>query len=119
MAFIVGVKIPEARPVMIALTYIHGIGINKSKQICTAIGIDPKMRVHELNEEDFRNISNFISKNYLVEGDLRRSVRVRIKHLMDIGCYRGLRHRRGMPTRGQRTRNNAKTRRSLSKRGKF
>ncbi|GFZ78242.1 30S ribosomal protein S13 [Rickettsiales bacterium] len=119
MAFVAGVNIPDAKPILIALTYIYGIGKHKAAKICSAVGMDPRTRVRDLNEENFKNISNFISKNYIVEGDLRRSVRLRIKHLMDIGCYRGLRHRRGMPVRGQGTQNNAKTRRALGRRKKI
>jgi small subunit ribosomal protein S13 len=119
MTFVVGVNIPDAKSILIALTYIYGISKYKAARVCSAVSIDPSTRVRDLDEGHFKNISSFISKNYVIEGELRRSVRFRIKHLMDIGCYRGLRHRRGMPVRGQKTQNNAKTRRALGKQKRF
>ncbi len=110
MARIAGVNIPTAKRVPIALTYIHGIGSTKAKEICEKTGIDPSRRVHELSDADVLQIREAIDADYMVEGDLRREVAVNIKRLMDLGCYRGLRHRRHLPVRGQRTHTNARTR---------
>ena len=110
MARIAGVNIPTAKRVPIALTYIHGIGSAKATEICEKVGIDHTRRVHELSDAEVLKIREAIDADYVVEGDLRREVAVNIKRLMDLGCYRGLRHRRHLPVRGQRTHTNARTR---------
>ncbi|MDQ7079408.1 MAG: 30S ribosomal protein S13 [Paracoccaceae bacterium] len=110
MARIAGVNIPAQKPVHIALTYIHGIGRSSAEQICEAVGIDKMRRVNELSDAEVLAIREHIDANFIVEGDLRREVQMNIKRLMDLGCYRGLRHRRGLPVRGQRTHTNARTR---------
>ncbi len=110
MARIAGVNIPAQKPVHIALTYIHGIGRLSAEQICDAVGIEKMRRVNELSDAEVLAIREHIDANYIVEGDLRREVQMNIKRLMDLGCYRGLRHRRGLPVRGQRTHTNARTR---------
>ena len=110
MARIAGVNIPTAKRVEVALTYIHGIGPFQARKIVETVGIARAMRVSELSEADTIRIREVIDKEYTVEGDLRREVAMNIKRLMDLGCYRGLRHRRGLPVRGQRTHTNARTR---------
>ena len=110
MARIAGVNVPSNKRLEISLRYIYGIGPKFAKNICKSIKIDPNKRVNELNEEEIIQIREFIDKNFLVEGDLRREVSVRIKRLTDLGCYRGLRHRKKLPVRGQRTHTNARTR---------
>ena len=110
MARIAGVNIPSQKRVPIGLTYIHGIGRTSAEKICSATGIDPQRRVHELTDDEVLRIREQIERNYQVEGDLRRTVAMNIKRLMDLGCYRGLRHRKGLPVRGQRTHTNARTR---------
>ena len=110
MARIAGVNIPTNKRVEVALTYIHGIGDTFAKQICTKVAIPTERRVNELTESEIINIREVIDHDYMVEGDLRRDVAMNIKRLMDLGCYRGLRHRRGLPVRGQRTHTNARTR---------
>ncbi len=110
MARIAGVNIPTHKRVHIALTYIHGIGQSTAKQICEATGVTEERRVNELSDADVLAIREYIDGNLQVEGDLRREKAVNIKRLMDLGCYRGLRHRRGLPVRGQRTHTNARTR---------
>ena len=110
MARIAGVNIPTNKVVGIALTYIHGIGRTSAMQICEATGIENTKRVNELSDADVLKIREHIDANFDVEGDLRREVSMNIKRLMDLGCYRGLRHRRGLPVRGQRTSTNARTR---------
>ncbi len=111
MARIAGVDLPRNKKVEYALPYIYGIGINLSRQILQNIGIDSNVRVHELSEEDVLAIRNEIADNFQVEGDLRSEIGRNIKRLMDIGSYRGLRHRKRLPVRGQRTHTNARTRR--------
>ncbi|NJP05788.1 MAG: 30S ribosomal protein S13 [Chloroflexaceae bacterium] len=111
MARIAGVDIPRNKPVSIALTYIYGIGRSNGSDILTRTNIQPTTRVRDLTEEEVTRLREVVEREYQVEGDLRRQVQMNIKRLMDIGCYRGLRHRRGMPLRGQRTRTNARTRR--------
>lgn len=111
MARIAGVDIPRDKRVEIALTYIYGIGRTTSKQILDATQIRPELRVKDLDENQLARLREYIDRNYQVEGDLRREVNMNIKRLIEIGCYRGLRHRRNLPTRGQRTRTNARTRR--------
>ncbi|HIJ42767.1 MAG: 30S ribosomal protein S13 [Rhodospirillales bacterium] len=110
MARIAGVNIPTGKRVIIALTYIFGIGRTKASEICVKIGIPPERRVNQLSDEEVRQIRETIDHEYHVEGDLRRETAMNIKRLMDLGCYRGLRHRRGLPVRGQRTHTNARTR---------
>ena len=110
MARIAGVNIPNQKRVEIALTYIHGIGRTTAKQICSQIGIPSEQRVNQLTEDEVLRIREHIDREHRVEGDLRREVAMNIKRLMDLGCYRGLRHRRGLPVRGQRTHTNARTR---------
>ena len=115
MARIAGVNIPTQKRVQIALTYIHGIGRTKAKEICTKVGIPADRRVHQLTDDDVVRIREVIDRDYRVEGDLRREVAMNIKRLMDLGCYRGLRHRKGLPVRGQRTHTNARTRKGPAK----
>ena len=110
MARIAGVDLPRDKRVEIALTYIFGIGIKTSQDILAATGINPDTRVKDLSEEEVNKLRDEISKNYNVEGDLRREVSLNIKRLMEINSYRGIRHRRGLPVRGQNTKNNARTR---------
>ncbi|TNE56905.1 MAG: 30S ribosomal protein S13 [Alphaproteobacteria bacterium] len=115
MARIAGVNIPTNKRVPIALTYIHGIGHTKAKEIIAKVGIAPETRVNELSDAQVIQIRETIDADYMVEGDLRREVAMNIKRLMDLGCYRGLRHRRGLPVRGQRTHTNARTRKGPAK----
>ncbi|MBA4210608.1 MAG: 30S ribosomal protein S13 [Parvibaculaceae bacterium] len=115
MARIAGVNIPTNKRVVIGLTYIHGIGDAKAKEICAAVGIPAERRVNELTDAEVIQIRETIDRDYLVEGDLRREVAMNIKRLMDLGCYRGLRHRKGLPVRGQRTHTNARTRKGPAK----
>ncbi len=110
MARIAGVNIPTQKRVEIALTYIHGIGRTKATEICSKVGIPHAHRVNDLTDEEVVRIRETIDRDYIVEGDLRREVAMNIKRLMDLGCYRGLRHRKGLPVRGQRTNTNARTR---------
>lgn len=111
MARIVGVDLPREKRVDVALTYIYGIGRSRSEDILQQTQIDPETRVRELTDEEVALLREVIDRNYRVEGDLRREVSQNIKRLMEIGCYRGIRHRKNMPVRGQRTRTNARTRR--------
>ena len=115
MARIAGVNIPTNKRVEVALTYIHGIGDSFAKQICQKVSIPPERRVSQLTESEIIQIREVIDRDYVVEGDLRRDVAMNIKRLMDLGCYRGLRHRRGLPVRGQRTHTNARTRKGPAK----
>jgi len=110
LARISGVNIPTQKRTEIALTYIYGIGRTKATQICREVGIPPERRVSELTEQEVIGIREAIDRGYQVEGDLRREVAMNVKRLMDLGCYRGLRHRRGLPVHGQRTHTNARTR---------
>ena len=110
MARIAGVNIPTQKRVEIALTYIHGIGRTKATEICSKVGIPRERRVNDLTDEEVMRIREAIDRDHIVEGDLRREVAMNIKRLMDLGCYRGLRHRKGLPVRGQRTNTNARTR---------
>ena len=110
MARIAGVNIPTQKRVEIGLRYIHGIGAAKAREICKKVGIAENRRVHDLTDAEVIQIREAIDRDYLVEGDLRREVAMNIKRLMDLGCYRGLRHRKGLPVRGQRTHTNARTR---------
>ncbi|KEO60183.1 30S ribosomal protein S13 [Thioclava indica] len=115
MARIAGVNIPTGKRVPIALTYITGIGQHTARQICEAVGIDSTRRVNELSDSEVLAIREYIDANLTVEGDLRRETQMNIKRLMDLGCYRGLRHRRNLPVRGQRTHTNARTRKGPAK----
>ncbi len=115
MARIAGVNIPTQKRVEIGLTYIRGVGRTKAKQICNTVGIPAERRVNELSEDEVIRIRELIDRDYRVEGDLRREVAMNIKRLMDLGCYRGLRHRKGLPVRGQRTHTNARTRKGKAR----
>jgi small subunit ribosomal protein S13 len=115
MARIAGVDLPRDKRVEVALTYIYGIGRSTSKKILSQSGVDPDTRVRDLAETDVTRLREVIDRNYRVEGDLRREVTMNIKRLQEIGCYRGLRHRRNLPVRGQRTRTNARTKRGSRK----
>ena len=115
MARIAGVNIPTNKRVLIALTYIHCIGRAKAQQIVDKVGIPEEKRVNQLSDDEVLKIRELIDKDFVVEGDLRREVAMNIKRLMDLGCYRGLRHRRGLPVRGQRTHTNARTRKGPAK----
>jgi small subunit ribosomal protein S13 len=115
MARIAGVNIPTNKRVEIALTYIHGIGPAKAKEITGKLGIEPARRVQDLSDQEVLQIRETIDAGYQVEGDLRRQVAMNIKRLMDLACYRGLRHRKGLPVRGQRTHTNARTRKGKAK----
>ena len=115
MARIAGVDLPREKRVDVALTYIYGIGKTSAREIIEKTGIDPATRVKDLTEEEVGKITEVIDKEYKVEGDLRREVTMNIKRLIEIGSYRGLRHRRGLPTRGQRTRTNARSRKGAKK----
>jgi small subunit ribosomal protein S13 len=115
VARIAGVNIPTNKRVTIALRYIHGIGPTKASEICEKVGIPSEKRVAELTDAEILSIRETIDAGYTVEGDLRRERAVNVKRLMDLGCYRGLRHRRGLPVRGQRTHTNARTRKGPAK----
>ena len=115
MARIAGVDIPRDKRVEIALTYIYGIGRTTSKQVLEGTQIDPNIRVRDLDENQLTRLREYIDRNLMVEGDLRRDVNMNIKRLMEIGSYRGMRHRRNLPSRGQRTRTNARTQRGTRK----
>jgi small subunit ribosomal protein S13 len=115
VARIAGVNIPTAKRIPIALTYITGIGPTIAGQICTALNIDQSRRINQLSDAEVLAIREYIDANLKVEGDLRREVSMNIKRLMDLGCYRGLRHRKGLPVRGQRTHTNARTRKGPAK----
>ncbi len=110
MARIAGVNLPTAKRLEIALRYIYGVGPKNSLEICSKAGLSPSIRVNKLTEEEVSKLREIIDANYSVEGDLKREVYMNIKRLMDLGCYRGLRHRKGLPVRGQRTHTNARTR---------
>lgn len=110
MARISGVDLPKDKRVEIGLTYIYGIGLKTSHDILAATGVDPNVRIKDLSESDVSKLREYIDKNLKVEGDLRRDVTMSIKRLMEIGCYRGIRHRRGLPVRGQSSKQNARTR---------
>jgi len=115
VARIAGVNIPTQKRVIIALQYIHGIGQKFAKEICDKVSIPAERRVHELTDAEVLQIRETIDRDYIVEGDLRRETAMNIKRLMDLGCYRGSRHRKGLPARGQRTRTNARTRKGPRK----
>lgn len=115
MARLVGVDLPRNKRIEIALTYIYGIGLTTAKEIIAATGVDPDIRVKDLSEEDLAKLRDYIQQNLKVEGDLHREVSQNVKRLMEIGCYRGLRHRRSLPVRGQNTKQNARTRKGPKK----
>jgi len=115
MARIEGVDLPRNKRVEIGLTYIYGIGRTRAKEILEATNVSPDQRIKDLSESDLAALREFINKNYKLEGDLRRETQMNIKRLIEIGCYRGLRHRRGLPVNGQRTRTNARTRKGPKK----
>ncbi len=115
MARIEGVDLPRDKRVEVGLTYIHGIGRPTANKVVNTIGINPQTRIRDLTEEEITSLRDFINANLVVEGDLRREVQLNIKRLIEIGCYRGLRHRRSLPVRGQRTRTNARTRKGVKK----
>ncbi|ABP67840.1 30S ribosomal protein S13 [Caldicellulosiruptor changbaiensis] len=115
MARIAGVDLPREKRIEIALTYIFGIGLSRSKQILRDTGVDPNKRVKDLTDDEVAKIRDYIDKNFKVEGELRAEIARNIKRLIDIRCYRGLRHLRGLPVRGQRTRTNARTRKGPRK----
>ena len=112
MARIAGVDLPRDKRIEIGLTYIYGVGLSRSHEIIEKTGVDPDVRVKDLTDADVIKLRETVEGDYLIEGDLRRQVNMNIKRLMDIGCYRGRRHRVGLPVRGQRTRTNSRTRRS-------
>ncbi len=115
MARIAGVDIPRNKRGAISLTYIYGIGQSNARKILESAGVDPEIKVEEWNDEQMTKIRNIINEEYKVEGSLRSEVQMNIKRLMDIGCYRGIRHRIGLPLRGQKTKNNARTRKGKKK----
>jgi small subunit ribosomal protein S13 len=115
LARIAGVDLPRDKRVAVALSYIYGIGTSRAVAILEHTGVSPDTRVKDLTEDELGRLREFIDKNYNVEGDLRREVALNIKRLVEIGCYRGIRHRRGMPVRGQKTKNNARTRKGPRK----
>ena len=115
MARIAGVNIPTQKRLPIALTYIHGIGRTKAEEICQKCDVPPERRVHELTDDEVIRVREAIDRDYQVEGDLRREVAMNIKRYMDLGCYRGVRHRKGLPVHGQRTHTNARTRKGKAR----
>ncbi|MFC4352783.1 30S ribosomal protein S13 [Fodinicurvata halophila] len=115
MARIAGVNIPTGKRVVVALTYIHGIGPAKAQEICERVSVPESRRVNEMTDDEVVRVRETIDRDYIVEGDLRREVAMNIKRLMDLGCYRGLRHRKNLPVRGQRTHTNARTRKGPAK----
>ena len=115
MPRVIGVDIPGNKRLEVALTYIFGVGRSTAQEVCRDLGLDPGMKANDLTEEQITNLANHLQKNYSVEGQLRRSIAGNVSRLRDIACYRGLRHRRGLPVRGQRTRTNARTRKGPKK----
>lgn len=115
MARIAGVDLPREKRVEIGLTYIYGIGRKSAQEILNATGVSSDVRVKDLTEDDVSKLRDYIDKNFEVEGDLRRNVALDIKRLIEVGCYRGIRHRKGLPVRGQRTKTNARTRKGPAK----
>ena len=115
MARIAGIDLPREKRVEIGLTYIYGIGRTSSNKILTAAKVDPNTRVRDLTDEEVKKISEVIEEHYMVEGDLRRETALNIKRLQEIGCYRGIRHRKGLPVRGQKTKTNARTRKGTKR----
>ncbi|MCY6354695.1 30S ribosomal protein S13 [Clostridium sp. ZS2-4] len=115
MARIAGIDLPKDKRVEVGLTYIYGIGISRSRKILDVTGVNPETRVKDLTEEEVNTLRDYISKSFEVEGDLRRKIALDIKRLVEIGCYRGIRHRKGLPLRGQKTKTNARTRKGPKK----
>ncbi len=115
MARIAGVNIPTGKRVEIALTYIFGIGRTRAKNLCDTVGIPPERRVNQMTDDEVMRVREMIDRNLMVEGDLRREVAMNIKRLTDLGCYRGIRHRKGLPVNGQRTHTNARTRKGKAR----
>jgi len=115
MARIEGIDLPRNKRIQIGLTYIYGIGLSRSKEVLTSTNVDPDTRVNDLTDHDISSMRDYITQNFKVEGDLRREKQLNIKRLIEIGSYRGLRHRRNLPVRGQRTRTNARTRKGPKK----
>ena len=115
MARIAGVDLPKEKRVERGLTYIYGVGLSTSQKILATTGINPDTRIKDLTEDEVNEIRNYVNKNLMVEGDLRRDVALNIKRLVEIGCYRGIRHRKGLPVRGQKTKTNARTRKGPKK----
>ncbi|HOM16309.1 MAG TPA: 30S ribosomal protein S13 [Thermoguttaceae bacterium] len=115
MPRLLGVDIPGDKPTVIALTYLYGVGPKIARELCHSAGVDPQRRAKELREDELARMATILDKEYVIEGQLRRQVAQHIARLKDIGCYRGLRHRRGLPVRGQRTRTNARTRKGPKK----
>ena len=115
MARIAGVDLPKEKRVEIGLTYIYGVGLSTSQKILATTGINPDTRIKDLTEDEVNEIRNYVNKNLMVEGDLRRDVALNIKRLVEIGCYRGIRHRKGLPVRGQKTKTTARTRKGPKK----
>ena len=115
MPRLLGVDIPNDRPAVVALTYLHGVGPKTARELCHKAGIDPRIRARDLQEDEITRLAALLDKDYVVEGQLRRQKAQNVARLRDIGCYRGLRHQRGLPVRGQRTRTNARTRKGPRK----
>ncbi len=115
MPRLLGVDIPNDRPTSVSLTYLYGVGSNTSRQLCHKAGIDPVKRARDLAEDELGRLAALLERDYVVEGQLRRQIAQNLARLRDVGCYRGIRHRRGLPTRGQRTRTNARTRKGPRK----
>lgn len=115
MARISGIDIPKTKRVEVSLTYIYGVGRKRAQEICKAMNFAPSKRTHELNDEDVAKIRDYIQDNFKIEGDLRREISMAIKRLADLGTYRGVRHKKGLPVRGQRTKSNARTRKGPRK----
>ena len=115
MARIAGVNIPSTKPVQIALTHVYGIGRTRAREICDKAGLPEGRRVNDMTDGELARVREVVDREYRVEGDLRRDVAMSVKRLMDLGCYRGLRHRRGLPVRGQRTHTNARTRKGKAR----
>jgi len=115
MPRLLGVDIPNDRPTVVAMTYLYGVGPRTARDLCHKAGVDPQVKARELREDELGRLAALLDKDYMVEGQLRRQVNQNIARLRDIGCYRGLRHRRGLPVRGQRTRTNARTRKGPKK----
>ncbi|MEL7596571.1 MAG: 30S ribosomal protein S13 [Clostridiaceae bacterium] len=115
MARIAGIDLPKDKRIEVGLTYIYGIGISRSRKILDVTGVNPETRVKDLTEEEVNTLRDYISKTFEVEGDLRRKIALDIKRLVEIGCYRGIRHRKGLPVRGQKTKTNARTRKGPKK----
>ena len=115
MPRLVGVDIPDGKPTYVSLQYVHGIGQHRALEICSSIGLDPRRRAKDLTDEEVARIAGYLEQHLIVEGNLRRQVQQNIARLKDIACYRGMRHRRGLPARGQRTQTNARTRKGRKK----